>query len=124
MVVLTCVAGLVCRFELNGTFYEAVLSMNAQTGELVAGWRMRWPRRGRWNGWNGTWFFSTEDLDNNLVIVLLPGLTRNGFEENFVVGSFRGMWMRRLIITQRQIADGDDESEWVVISIDGYDDEA
>ena len=89
---------------------EIKMSFNIQTGDVVAGYIIILPERSGWRGWTGTWHW----VGGGDVIVLLPGLP--------VVRLRSGrLMMATTLISQRQLADGDDE-DWLFVVEAGGDD--
>ena len=111
--VLTACASMSGRVWVGNNRIEVKMSFNIQTGDVVAGYKIIAPEteRSGWRGWNGTWHWA----GGGDVIVLLPGLP---------VVRLRSGWLRMAttLISQRQLADGDDE-EWLFV-VDVDDDDA
>ena len=107
MVVLTAPCSLAYRFWLLGIRYEVCLSFNLLNGRRVAGFRQIAPTRKGWQGWNGSW--KIVDVHLGIIRILLPNLP--GLVE-FV--AFHRMWMKKTVISQKQLADidaGDDTDD-------------
>ena len=109
--VLTACASMSGRVWVGNNRIEVKMSFNIQTGDVVAGYKKNAPEKSGWRGWNGTWQWA----GGGDVIVLLPGLP---------VVRLRNGWLRMAttLISQRQLADGDDE-EWLFV-VDVDDDDA
>ena len=112
--VLTACASMSGRVWVGNNRIEVKMSFNIQTGDVVAGYKKIGMAGGLgmgWRGWNGTWQWA----GGGDVIVLLPGLP---------VVRLRSGWLRMAttLISQRQLADGDDE-EWLFV-VDVDDDDA
>ena len=109
--VLTACASMSGRVWVGNNRIEVKMSFNIQTGGVVAGYKIIAPEYKGWRGWNGYWYWA----GGGDVIVLLPGLPV------VTVRSGRLM-MATTLISQRQLADGDDE-EWLFV-VDVDDDDA
>jgi len=107
-----------CGFARSNYGIEIKMSINIQTGHVVAGYKIIAPEteRSGWRGWTGTWSWTWGLGD---VIVLLEGLppvrVRNGW-----------LRMATTLISQRQLADGEladgDDEDWLFVVEVGDDD--
>ena len=108
--VLTACASMSGRLWVGNNRIEIKMSFNIQTGDVVAGYKIIAPEteRSGWRGWTGTWSWTWGLGD---VIVLLEGLppvrVRNGW-----------LRMATTLISQRQLADRDDEGWLFVVDVD------
>ena len=108
--VLTACASMSGRVWVGNNRIEVKMSFSIQTGDVVAGYIIILPERSGWRGWTGTWHW----VGGGDVIVLLPGLP--------VVRLRSGrLMMATTLISQRQLADGDDE-DWLFVVEAGGDD--